>query len=363
MRKLRSQSYLRNNYPNTCFEKQLINWHGWKIHQRYSRQGDLLLGENQAQLFYPQAPAHVTAQGFFFSSGQAATHTIFETLSVFFQLTPNASGKRIYFESRQLMKNFLRLESTEKFSFIDSAASDFSWDILLEHVKKEILVFDTTCVERDSPMIGKFLETVAANRTPVILTRSHLKLDSFGLEYGNLGSALILNPEQFPPIRSDIERPSDWKSVSDAVKGTGAYLGHFTTVDAIYPFLLSEKVNALNSSRLMRIRENNRRLHQFFISRGMSPGLRPHEYFLELTRKGAPEKLLPPLIEKLRLGSAFPLFYSDSFGFDFSSANLYQDYYGEKGTHVLRLAAPDLVASEFEEYLPLYETLVESFIR
>jgi hypothetical protein len=61
----------------------------------------------------------------------------------------------------------------------------------------DLIVFDTTAFSAQSRRIPRFLSWARKARTPVILVRSHTKLDSLGIEYGRLGSAIFL---AFPEV-------------------------------------------------------------------------------------------------------------------------------------------------------------------
>jgi len=60
----------------------------------------------------------------------------------------------------------------------------------------DLIVFDTTCLSAGSARARRVLRWAAFVDTPIVLVRSHTKLDSLGLEYGRLGSAVLLAPAQ-----------------------------------------------------------------------------------------------------------------------------------------------------------------------
>jgi len=56
----------------------------------------------------------------------------------------------------------------------------------------DLIIFDTTCFSAGSGRIGRVLSWARRWKMPVVLVRSHTKLDSLGLEYGRIGSAVFV---------------------------------------------------------------------------------------------------------------------------------------------------------------------------
>ncbi len=363
MRRLRAHAYLANTYPNSNYENHHTEWYGFKLQHKYSRQGDPLIGKGQLKALYPIAISPIPSQGYFFSSGQAANLTIISVLNTHYGLTPQFVGARGYFETLEILNALAKTRGKKKYLYFDSASADFDWQKIFESLDHHVLVLDTTCIDRYDQNLGHLFKKISKLKSPVILVRSHLKLDSFGVEYGALGSAIVLNPDAFPSLLRTKNEPNPLKTIQGAIKSVGGVLGNFPSIDSIYPFLTSPEIGARNVARLARIRANNLSLSKFLTKQGKDVELRPHGYFLELRRVGMGKSRVAMAASKLRLVTDFPVYYSDSFGFDFSAVTTYRDYHSKKDYECLRIAAPDLVPGEFEENYWLYDRLVANFLR
>jgi len=317
-----------------------------------------LVGESLCKQMYPAAPASLKTHGFFLNSGQAATHTALMALTKRLGLRPDSKLHRVYFETSDLMDRLPERMYLGSFEFQDSSAMDFSWDNFDESDAKKILLFDTTCIDRLDLGLKKFLKKVQTTRRPVILVRSCLKLDSFGAEYGTLGSLLILNPESFPRAQDVIkkaERDTPFSLINEVIKATGAVLGHFTSIDSVYPFLTDPEITRLNADRVKRLQNNTRQLCAYLLAHKMNVRMRPHGLFCELPGMASDGPLaLQKRVQKIGLLASYPIHFADSFGLDVSTVSSYQDFYDPSGKTVLRIAPADLCEGDFAARLELY---------
>ena len=75
----------------------------------------------------------------------------------------------------------------------DSSTSSGVFEALLNCVRPslDLIVFDTTCFSGGSGRIRRVMNWAGRAAIPVVLLRSHTKLDSLGVEYGRLGSVIF----------------------------------------------------------------------------------------------------------------------------------------------------------------------------
>ena len=92
----------------------------------------------------------------------------------------------------------------------------------------DLVVFDTTCFNRFSGRISRVVAWARRAKTPIILVRSHTKLDSLGIEYGRLGSAMFVGfPEISPAPAARLQQFG--RDVQELVRllGSAALPAHF----------------------------------------------------------------------------------------------------------------------------------------
>jgi hypothetical protein len=78
---------------------------------------------------------------------------------------------------------------------LDSCTSARAYEEALRCIgaAPDLVIFDTACFSGGSSRIRRVL-TWARRDVPIVLVRSHAKLDSLGAEYGRLGSADFFQP-------------------------------------------------------------------------------------------------------------------------------------------------------------------------
>src|SRR5262249_34693026 len=116
-----------------------------------------------------------------------------------------------------------------------------------------LIVCDTTCSAPQSGRIRRVTAFARRTRTPLVLVRSHIKLDSLGVEFGRLGSALFLTFPEVPltKIRCLRQLARDLREVI-RLTGAAALPGHFC------PFFGSSEYWRLSASRCAAILGNTR---------------------------------------------------------------------------------------------------------
>jgi hypothetical protein len=200
-----------------------------------------------------------------------------------------------------------------------------------------LVAFDTTCFWRTSGRIARVVRWARRHDVPVALYRSHNKLDSFGVEYGRLGS-IVLSWRRRGSARwmRDAVREA-----RDAIRLLGvaaipAHLPPFTDDDA-YVRASGERTAAL-------IR-NARRLYGRLRASALGPGviLYPHGLYLTIApsadlRVSDVKRAASALCAALS-ARGLPARHAGSFGFDFIAVEWFTD--ARTGKHVMRIAPGD----------------------
>lgn len=205
----------------------------------------------------------------------------------------------------------------------------------------DLIVFDTTCFSAYSGRIRRIVTWARHAKTPVILVRSHTKLDSLGIEYGRLGSITFLTFPDLPELRGAKLRELARK-VRELVRllGNAALPAHFC------PFVAGSEYAELYIRRNATLLRNNRLTTRILVRELGSSALRsyPHGLFSALVPPcawtegdaiAAAEDIAASLARQ-----KLPVWHAGSFGFDFTAVEAYFDTY--IGGHVLRIAAADL---------------------
>ncbi len=269
----------------------------------------------------------VVGRGIYTGSAMAALAAILLAMRRISRGVDVVAPEGCYSETRELFKNFgvgIRVvrgspvgrasqKQKDKILLVDSSIADGSFSFLNsdDPQRYKLVLFDTTCFWSRSGRINRLFNRFIENGLPVLLVRSHTKLDSLGVEYGRLGSIVLAVP------RTILSRfHLRWleqlvKTIFDAVRLTGGAVtpAHFP------PFVGSEHYAELGSRRVAAIQSNTRRLsrwlrervpesarihnvpHALFIAFALKAGLNPEraraaagDLCDELSRVGLPAR-------------------------------------------------------------------------
>ncbi|NOJ41317.1 hypothetical protein [Bradyrhizobium australiense] len=207
----------------------------------------------------------------------------------------------------------------------------------------DLVIFDTTCFSTGSGRIRRVVNWARRWEVPIALVRSHTKLDSLGVEYGRLGSAVFVACEKHVASAKQ-ERLEDLASeMRNAVRlfGGAAVPAHFP------PYVGTKAYRALTDRRMAAILRNSRRTARCFASglAGSSAELHfAHGLYVTLAPKRVldekqTKQMAADLCDDLRR-AGLPLRHAGSFGFDFGAAEWFRDT--ARNRHVVRIAVPDL---------------------
>jgi hypothetical protein len=208
----------------------------------------------------------------------------------------------------------------------------------------DLIVFDTTCFAAPSGRIRRVLRWADCWKIPVVLVRSHTKLDSLGVEYGRLGSAVFITAAKHEGLK---QLASEMRN---AVRlfGGAALPAHFP------PYVGAKAYRALTGRRIAAILRNSRRTARYFAS--ALPGSTAELHFAHgLYVTLASDRLVDEQQARHTaaelagdLGKAgLPLRHAGSFGFDFAAAEWFFHNIGNR--YAVRIAVADLPTAIWDQ--------------
>ncbi|MBP1294227.1 hypothetical protein [Bradyrhizobium elkanii] len=243
------------------------------------------------------------------------------------------------------VENFSANYNSRRVLLLDSciASRDFRDAINCRKPLFDLIVFDTTCFANSSGRIAQVVRRSRRWGIPLILVRSHNKLDSLGAEYGRLGSVTFVRNS----FASEGISPS-WleqlvTETSNAIRllGNAALPAHFP------PFIGTSHYRRLTRSRTASILRNGRFSSRHFASklRGVPSQLqRVHGLYVTLGSRepldeAAARRAAAAMSEELS-ALGFPIRHAGSFGFDFAATEWFHDLATDR--YSVRIAVPDL---------------------
>jgi hypothetical protein len=233
---------------------------------------------------------------------------------------------------------------------LDSCSTAEAFESVLRLVPKlDLVIFDTTCLSSGSRRIGRVLSWARRCKSPIVLVRSHTKLDSLGLEYGRLGSAVFVDAKS--PV-ADQNRDLLNALASEMRKairllGGAALPAHFP------PYVGSGMYRALTDRRIASILRNTRRTSRYFadVLGSASHAHFAHALYLALEpNRPVDEEKARALAEDLssdlsKMGLLIR--HAGSFGFDFGATEWFHDSITDR--YLVRIAVPDLPTALWDE--------------
>jgi len=214
----------------------------------------------------------------------------------------------------------------------------------------DLLVFDTTCFAGRSGRIRRVLKWARRYGIPLVLVRSHNKLDSLGAEYGRLGSAVFVHGNE---PRQRAGRP-EWTRLASETRNAVRLLGGAALPAHFPPFVGSAAYLALTKRRVAAILRNSRSMARYFAAK--LPALSAELHFthgLYVTLRGkrpldeaSARQAAEDMSNELR-AEGFPIRHAGSFGFDFAATEWFHDATTDQ--YSVRVAASDLPTDMWDD--------------
>ena len=229
---------------------------------------------------------------------------------------------------------------------LDSCTSATAFEAVLDCTRAEfeLVAFDTTCFSHGSGQIRRVVNWARRWRLPIVLVRSHTKLDSLGVEYGRLGSAVFI-----PGVRQEwlTELATETRNAVRLL-GNAALPAHFP------PYVGTRNYRALTNKRVAAILQNSRRAARIFGATLPCSFDRPHVahglYLTLFSKRTLDEQQARQIAADMSRDlskTGLPLRHAGSFGFDFAATEWCHDTTSDR--YAVRIAVPDLPTALWDE--------------
>ncbi len=282
---------------------------------------------------------HVHASRGFYGETRELLESFGERVALAFTAARSGSPKRVASVAISPRKSPSPEEAT-RVLLIDSCVSagfENYRDVHADHF--DLVVFDTTCFWQTSARIRRVVAWASQAHLPLALVRSHAKLDALGIEYGRLGSVVLL----WQPANARAAWMRELRRAVDAsvrLYGAAAIPAHFP------PFTGTEAYERASRARIAAIVRCTRRLARHLsLALGRDAVRRfQHGLYLALIPgrdmqiddvKHAADDLCSTLARQGLLAK-----HAGSFGFDFIAVEWFYDTIARR--NVIRVTGADL---------------------
>lgn len=187
------------------------------------------------------------SNGMFFSCCMASISTLLMVLSkenykkAIFSTLPYFESFDFCEELIKTVKEYKYIKKNEKADFLwlcSASPKLFSVDYTI--VNTNCIILDTSCLSPTDEYIKALYKYCKLKDKTLILVRSHMKLDCFGLEINRLGSLVVFN---------------DKKNIIDKAKKIQIALGNSTILNNIYPWLGEEEFFDITQNNILKVQK------------------------------------------------------------------------------------------------------------
>jgi hypothetical protein len=352
--------------------------HDWALTETaWAHQDRLRVGPFEFNYDYQRADLEVRGPSFYQFGPSAAIETIYTSSGMAALLLSSARLMRdadilvlpgSYGETLELIESharqlrLVRLKGSPgevasragrlRILLFDSCAPAAAFEATLHCARPQfdLVIFDTTCFSSGSGRIRRVLRWARRWGIPIVLVRSHTKLDSLGLEYGRLGSAVFVACEE----RVATAKQERLENLVSEMRNTVRLFGGAALPAHFPPYVGTKLYQALTDKRVAAILRNSRRTARHFAS--ALPGSTAELHFAHgLYVTLAPARMLDEKQTKQTAAdlcgdlkkAGLPLRHAGSFGFDFGAAEWFRDT--TRNRCVVRIAVPDLPTALWDQ--------------
>jgi len=323
----------------------------------YQRYDLKLIDENWLDRIYNIQDPCFSSNGLFVKSGMSAFLVSILTLKRLYpSFTSLHYAKDGYFEVNDMFTRYLNLYNVSYFSEENQRQPDIvildSTTAIVDKIQwinAKIIIIDTTCWATTDPIINNLLGHLKDYSGLILLVRSHIKLDCFGLEINRLGSIVIL-------VNTSLS--NDMHQFKDACHETTCNIGCNFNIEDCYPWLFYKKFHELCKMRTNRIKYYTNKIcdrlikekdidfpvykgqHDLFI---MAKFTRIPKSFNKKFKFGNPVMRYARQVCEIAKKIGLPVVPSSSFGLCYSS---FDGYLNRAGTEAYLRLAPSPNMSE-----------------
>jgi hypothetical protein len=361
---LRSEIYKNIKYPVTNLGFGREDWFGTKIQYHYTRQGLQPLSP-LVSLYGLSEKFNELGTGFFTTTCQSANYSVLFSLLTGYDVGAFSKTNRMFFETQDILR-YIKSKPLDdgpvKVKYLDSSAESVQFPESVEN--EEIIIVDTTCFFKGDQTLTSFIKKSLLNKWKVILTRSHLKLDGNGAEYGLLGSIVLLSEFEFPVTKPSISFCKTEISFPLLLQKVISSHSYFSTLESIYPFFELVTFNKQINDRAKRSAINYGLLRSSLLNLGLR--FYDHNLFITFETNCSSAEISDYQIKSnqylcsIRNKIGFPIYYVDSFGFDFFSVTAFPDYESQNDLLTCRISIGDLSLGDMEGALKVLPTIISN---
>ncbi|KRQ96787.1 hypothetical protein [Bradyrhizobium valentinum] len=240
--------------------------------------------------------------------------------------------------------------ASSRIMLLDSSASASAFDAGLHctNAAPDLSIFDTTCFSSGSGRIRRVLGRARELAIPIVMVRSHTKLDSLGAEYGRLGSVAFVDWEKNVAGGSKLKQlPAETRNAIRLLGGA-ALPAHFP------PYIGTPSYRELTNKRIAAMLRNSRRASRYFatalsgltaelhFAHGLYVTVSSQQPLDEATARRAAAEMSSDLAR-----AGLPIQHAGSFGFDFAATEWFRNPATDR--YSVRIAASDLPTAIWDD--------------